>query len=358
MKRGKNFYLYKIWSLINSGKTQPEIEKELNFSKQRLKYYRDDLKTLKYIESPSYGVWKITKKYDKKEVENFLKEVKKITRIGTNQLEEVKIKKEVRGHAIQIKLDLPEDYRNWHNRRKIFDYLGMEWKPHYIGGIERGELMILDGIKIHFYHKSIHFHFDEKSFFEETSKKSRSLALVKFLKLVKKLERTFNNSPMSQYGKYKFKITRQHYALIKNALARQYINKDKKLHCYTGRGLWLLIDNSFNLEELETVHPETAVEDNEQVQTFFNEGIKKASVETIKETTPNEIKKTFIESGKQIKILAENQQKMGKDIGKFGQELTRHIPAYEGMGRYVKELKDDQKIFFKKLIEEISKINK
>lgn len=39
---------------------------------------------------------------------------------------------------------------------------------------------------------------------------------------------------------------------------------------YDEKGLWLLIDNSYNLNELETVHPKTAIDDNETVQDAFN----------------------------------------------------------------------------------------
>jgi len=349
MKRSKSFYLYSIWVGINSkNKSQKDISDELELSKQNLKYYRDILVKRGFIKKGiGYGQWEILKEYDKKELENLGKEVKKTRRIGTQQVEEVKKTKEVRGHAIQIKLFKPKDYRNWEKRREIFDHIGLDWKPHYIGGIERGEIIELDGIKIQFYHKTIVFNFDRKSFESYVAKESQNLGVLSFLKLVKKLERMFNNSPLSHFGRYKFKITRQHYSLVHNALAKQYIDKEKKLHCYAGRGLYLLIDNSFNLEELETVHPDTAVEDNEKVQTFFNEGIDKADLETIKETTPIKIKEAFVESANQIKFLAENQRKATEDIGVFAHEIRTHIPAYEKMGNFTellyKELKDLKK---------------
>lgn len=281
MKRGKNFYSSIVEGIKNK-KFLTTISKELGITKQNLNYYLPKLEKSGFIKKNDEGKWEYLKDYDEKRV-------KKTTRLGNSHLEIVKNEKEVRGHAIQIKLMLPENYRNWENRRKIFDYLGLAWKPHFIGGIERGELIEMEGIKINTYNKTIVFNFDEKDFKEDTARISQKAAIINFLKIVKKLERTFYNSPLSNYGKYKFKVTRQHYALVKNALAAQYISEEKKLHVYTGKGLWLLIDNSFNLEELETVHPDTAVEDNEKVQTHFN-NIKATDLEVIKEMSPENVK--------------------------------------------------------------------
>lgn len=304
MKRGKISYLPKVYHLLQAGKSIKEIGiEEFKFpektAKQNMNYYISDLKKLKYIENVGYGVWEIKKEWDQEEVDNFLKQVKKTTRVGINQLEEVKNLKEVRGHAVQIKLELPENFRNWENRRKIFNLVGLDFKDHFIGGALRGEKAEINKSKVHFYKKSIVVNFDERSFFAETAKESKSYALKEFLRIVKKLERMFNNSPLSQFGRYKIKITRQHYALIRNALAKQYINENKKLEVYTARGLWLLIDDSFNLEELETVHPDSAEKDNKQVQEHFN-NIKETPLEVIKELKPIVVKEKLDDHDKVI----------------------------------------------------------
>lgn len=313
--------MHKAYQLLSNKKTLKEIQKELDVSKQKLNYYIKPLKELGYIEKIGYAVWEIKKKWDQKEVDKFLKQVKKTTRIGINQLEEIKDLKEVRGHAVQIKLELPKNYRNWENRRKIFDLVGLDYKDHFIGGMLRGEKAEMDKIKIHFYHKTIVINLDEKNFFAETSKKSKSYALKEFLKIIKKLERMFNNSPLSQFGKYKFKITRQHYALIKNALARQYINENKKLEVYTARGLWLLIDDSFGLEELETIHTDSAVEDNEKIQTNFNQ-IKETPLEVLKELKPIIIKEKLDNHDKMI-------EKSITAIGAYTKQINLHLKVEE-----------------------------
>ena len=58
--------------------------------------------------------------------------------------------------------------------------------------------------------------------------------------------------------------------MIKNCLAKQFDNEGKKLHVYNANGLWMLIDNSFNLHETETVKVNEAVSDNEGIQAYFN----------------------------------------------------------------------------------------
>lgn len=292
MTRSKNFYLT-IWSKINKGKSLKQIAQELNISKQNLNYHLRPLKELHYIERVGYGTWQISKQYDQREVDKHFKLVKKTERIDTSQVQEFKTKKEIRGHAFQIKLELPKNYKNWEKRESIFQKINLEYKEHYIGGINRGQRMTINGKKVHLFNKSIVVNLDE-SYLSGTARESKFYAIVDFLKIIKKLERMFNNSSLEQHGKYKIKVTRQHYSIVKNALAGQYLTQKRKLYCYTGRGLWLLIDNSYNLEELETLHPDTADEDNEKVQTVFN-NIKEENIETLKEMSHSNIKRELTE---------------------------------------------------------------
>ena len=65
-----------------------------------------------------------------------------------------------------------------------------------------------------------------------------------------------------------------HYAETNNELAQECEKKAYKVRVYTTSDskLWFLIDNSFNLHEAETVHPETAKEDmGNIVKPFFND---------------------------------------------------------------------------------------
>jgi hypothetical protein len=64
-----------------------------------------------------------------------------------------------------------------------------------------------------------------------------------------------------------------HYAEVNNELAKDYEEKGERIRVYTrddGK-LWFLIDNSFNLHEAETVHPNTSKGDMELVKEMFND---------------------------------------------------------------------------------------
>lgn len=64
-----------------------------------------------------------------------------------------------------------------------------------------------------------------------------------------------------------------HYSEVNNELAKDVEEKGERIRVYTrddGK-LWFLIDNSFNLHEAETVHPQTSKEDMGLVKDMFND---------------------------------------------------------------------------------------
>lgn len=264
--RGKSFYL-SILEGLNQGLNPSKISEKLNISKQRLQYYLSKLKAQGVIEKIGYGTWKQVKEFN-------LKEVKKLTRVAPDQLRKSFTSLEpdtVRAHAFQFKYELPKNLKNWERREELMKKAKMKFEPLKLGGIKRGQRILIKGRKVWLLDKSIII-YEQESFFASKAGKARSKAINHFVKLLRACERYLKAD--LQLHKSRFKVSRQHYALVKNALAKQYDDNGKRLHCYTGEGLWFLIDNSFNLHEAETVHPKSAVKDNEKVQDFFN-GIKK-----------------------------------------------------------------------------------
>lgn len=70
------------------------------------------------------------------------------------------------------------------------------------------------------------------------------------------------------------KLVNQHYAEINNELSQHCHNTAQKIRIYTNDDgkLWFIIDNSLNLHEAETSHPDTAKRDmGETVKPFFND---------------------------------------------------------------------------------------
>ena len=318
MERSKNFYL-SVFNLLKSGLRPSQLCLKLSISKQSLNYYTATLKRQGFIKKVGYGVWEIIKDFEEKEV-------KIMPRVANHtSLKEVKIDS-VRGHGLQFVLKLPKDLRNWENREEIFIKQGIEFKPLFIGSFKAGQKLEFKGRKIWILDKSIVI-YEKSSYLAETAEKAKSYAIYEFKALVKSLEGLLG-ADFSKKGNYNFKVTRQHYALVKNALAKQYDKEGKKLEVYTEAGLWFTIDNSFNLHEAETTHPKTADVDNKKVQDFFN-GIKK-----FEGFTPE-----FL-----VNSIGQN----AVNLDNYAKHLTAHVESVKQLGTAVTELVKQVKEFKQK----------
>lgn len=267
-KRSKNFYLC-IMQHLKSGLSPAEIARQLGFSKQTLQYHLNKLKQAGAITKIGYGVWEVS--------DNVILEhetSKKSSQVGKPNTPTYKQTNlylfEVRGHAFVFTLRFQAGLRNWTNtkREAYLERNNIAYKPLNIGG--GGQRIIYKGHKTWLTNKSVIL-YDTNSYFAKEAQAAKSHAIYNFIKKIKGLERLLKADFTIKAGtQYKFKVSRQHYALVKNALAQQYNEADEKLEIYTEKGLWFLIDNSFNLNEAETVHSETADTDNKKVQDFFN----------------------------------------------------------------------------------------
>lgn len=257
--RGKKLY-FSILEGLKQGLRPSQICVKLGIKKQKLSYYLSSLKAQKVIKKIGYGVWQVDNQ----------KEVQISTRVATTAQKLYFSKPDtVRGHGFVFRFELPRGLRNWDKREELLTHAKITFnRLNIFGG---GQSLNFKGRKVWLTNKSI-IVYEQESFIADLAKDSQSKALHHFLELLRSLERHLQAN--FEISKSRFKVSRQHYALIKNALARQYNEEGKKLECYTGEGLWLLIDDSLKLNELETVHPVSGVRDNEKVQDFFN-GIKK-----------------------------------------------------------------------------------
>lgn len=178
----------------------------------------------------------------------------------------------VRGHAFQFTLSINPNLRNWHKRAELLEQAGIKFKPLKLYG--GAQSLQFKGRKVWLTRKSI-IVFEKSSYMAENSTEAKKYAVYDFFAFIEALERYLRaDFGATRQDRLKFKVSRQHYALIKNALAKQYDKEGKKLEVSNEKGQWFIIDNSFNLHEAETIHPETADKDNLKVQAFFN-GIKK-----------------------------------------------------------------------------------
>lgn len=315
-EESKNFYLI-VYNQIKEGIRPSKICKNFNISKQKLNYYLSSLKRAELIKKIGYGVWEICGNFDEKKV----KETIRITKYQPD-----KIKPDfVRGHAFQFKLKIP-NLRNWNKREEIFRKKRIEFKEldHLIG---KGQEILIKGRKIWLTNKSIII-FEKSSYLAKTAKEARKYAIYDLFELVRSLESVLGaNFRINK--KYRFKVSRQHYSLVKNALAEQYKRNGKKLNVFSEDGLWFVIDNSYNLHEAETVHPKTAVDDNAKVQNFFN-GLK-----TTENYTP------------QIMMQAVTQN--AENLNNYAVHLKSHVKSIKLLGKGVKILNKSIKKLDKKL---------
>lgn len=135
----------------------------------------------------------------------------------------------VRAHAFQFTLSINPDLRNWDKREEILKKLGIKFKPlNVFGG---GQAFEFKGRKVWLTRKSI-IVFEKSSYMAENSTEARKYAVYDFLSFVGALERYLKADFGTSRKNVKFKVSRQHYALIKNALAKQYDKDNLKVQAF------------------------------------------------------------------------------------------------------------------------------
>jgi DNA-binding Lrp family transcriptional regulator len=297
-KEVKKNYLFIIYNLIRNNKNPSQIAKELKISKQKLNYYIKKLKNEGYIEKIGYGVWRS----------------KKVTKDT--------LFKEVRGHAFIWKLRVPK-IKNWANRLQIISKKNIKYS---LVGLKKTPRIIINDKKVWLGDRNIII-YDSGSYYGHNAIDSRKYAVYRFLTVVRALESKLgiNLKP------YTFKPSRQHYSLINNDLAIQCNRDGTKLNIKHYGETWFIIDNSYNLEEAETIHPDTALVDNVGVQKYFNShkdtGFKVTPEFVL--NTLNKINEIQVNNQKQIVELQVNIKSHLKLIKTWQKESVVRRKLYE-----------------------------
>lgn len=293
MKKEKNFLLFLIENEIKSGKNPAKISSDNNISKQKLNYYIRQLKDLGVIEKESYGVWKHKKS---------LKEVKKTTKAS-------KEVKQIRGHAFNWKVKFKKRI-DWEKR-----LINNKIKYQLIGINKTTPRIVFDGKKIWLTSTGLVI-YEPKSFFSKSSFTSKGMAVWELDQTIKRLGKKLQINLIP----YEFTTSREHYGMIKNELAKQYNDKGEKLYIKDDRGIWLWIDDSHSLNELETDKPKNS----RGVQNWYND-MKKTNFEV----TPS-----FVLNA--INEVTQNQLM-------FNKNFESHVEAIRTLSSAVKELKEQIK---------------
>jgi len=132
-------------------------------------------------------------------------------------------------------------------------------------------LIYIDDNTIKLNNKTIEI-YSGHSFFSDSVHKATSKSLMYWNRLFTKIENELDIILIKNRVE-NIRLVNNHYSEINNELAKETEIKGDKIRIYANEDgkLWFSIDNSFNLHEMETLHPKTAQEDMENIKPFFND---------------------------------------------------------------------------------------
>jgi len=136
---------------------------------------------------------------------------------------------------------------------------------------EKTNFLDIDGNTIRLFKDALEVYIN-KSFYADSVETARKegfeYSYHLFSKIEQQLKVIFVRSKVQN-----IKLVKQHFSEVNNELAKDLNVKKEKLALKGADGkTWLLVDNSFNLNELETIHPELAEKDmKEVIKPFFDD---------------------------------------------------------------------------------------
>jgi len=196
--------------------------------------------------------------------------------------------------------------------------------------------LYIDGNSVMLYKDSIVV-YGNKSFFGDSVEKVTRDSSAYWERLIFRLENDFRIiliKPRYQ----NIKRFRSHYAEINNGLARECGDKSDFIRIYTREDgkLWFLIDNSFNLHEAETLHPNSAhVDMQDVVRPFFND-LREHYKDTGETITSSSVLKI-------VNDVAKNQLNISKNFDDYAENIKSHVEAIQLMSKKLGELSDMMK---------------
>lgn len=178
----------------------------------------------------------------------------------------------------------------------------------YLDLLNAGNIIEYDGNTIRLYKDSIEV-YGGHSFYGEDVQSATSKSMYYWNHFIVKLENKLHlilHKPLVN----NIKLVNSHYADINNGIARECKVTGDKIRIFTrddGK-LWFLIDNSFNLHEAETVHPDSSKFDMEKVKAYFND------IRDNKINLPSETKEAILGMTYIINELAISQLNASRQI--------------------------------------------
>lgn len=313
---------YCIISYINKHNKLPDTM----LSKSARQYHITKLKSDGVIRKDAYAFWTA----DMQRFEDLKKLEKFKNSIGDGR--------NIRGHGFHYKVVLPE-IANWNKRRDFLVNINKKKNKKGLFFVDskatwNGQRIIIKKYKCWLCDDSIVIYTPKgKSFFHYTARYSIQSAFIDLISVLKSIENKMGID-IKFKGKYKVTTSKQHFGKINDSLAKEYNQKKRKLYIKQDGKYWLIIDNSFNLNELECLNSKTGIPDmDDGIVPFFN------SVRSNKGVTIDTLKDLIYSVTKNQKVHADN--------------MLSHVGAVQDLGTGVNELRNT----VKELMKEIKKIN-
>lgn len=318
MKGVEKLELVQVLNLIKAGSSPANICKKYNIPKSTLSYTLAKLKKLGCIEHKGYATWQYKRD---------IIEVPKVPKGSMTGQIGTSIKKQIRGHAFIWKIEFYEDilWNKFIKKSKINYQMICNKKVFRIMLNSRKIWLTKRGMII----------YEPIDFFGRSSFQVKGTAVYEMDRLIKDVLKKLK----IKFRPYKFTTSREHYALIKNELAKQYNDKKEKLFVYgEDGGIWLWVDHSHGVHELETRDPNI----NRKIQQWYNSHKK-----TNFDVTPEFVLKAIAEQGKHIKKNAEHlnyhaenmrthvgvMKKIEQRLGKMDERDERLLKAIEVLSK-------------------------
>lgn len=288
------------------------------------------LKKWGVISRSSYAVWEFNEEAFRQYQKNW-KELENTHRVG--QKKNWKMDRRIGGHGFQVVTKIIPP-KKWDCRA---EYLAKVIPFHPIPQGQRIEIHHGKSIyKVWLCNESIIFYFPEgKRYYEYSALESYLSAIYTFKQLIKKVERLLGISLRINKG-WQFTVPRAHYAHIKNALAKKSLAEKRKYYVRDKHNkVWFIIDDSFNLNEAETIRSGTAKEDMDLVihplfQQLEQSKLTEPFFAQLEEQDKAEDYLNQLEQNKeQVEIMLPQQQtQMINEIGNMLNQFAQSLKIY------------------------------
>lgn len=246
MNRAKKLGLLLVLSEVKNGLNFSSIAEKYSIPKQTLDYYRGKLLSLGCIQKKGYGVWE------------YIKEVPIIPKDTIRHESDFRL----RGHAFIWTITFSER-QNW---SQIIE--------NYKKRSSRLKFALICNRKVHrtiFKQKKVWFTnkgmvvYEPLDFMGKSAPQAKGTAVFELDLLIKEIFNEFSIKLVP----YEFICSREHFAYIKNQMAKQFNDRKMKINvCYNGRRFY--IDHSDGEHEEEAEDVVTSV----QAQKFYEDQVK------------------------------------------------------------------------------------